>query len=85
MANRYVVIKRITNEYEVEVEADSPEEAVKKASAGDHGPGELTSYFSDGEDVTPSQWKVFENVGFGTVSDEKPLEFDREELRYLDK
>lgn len=56
---RYTVIKRIINDYAVEVEASSPEEARRKAQDNEHEPGELTSEYNDGEDYRPEKWLAY--------------------------
>lgn len=54
----YHVVKRMTNDYVVEVMATTPEDAIREAYNNQHEPGELTSNWNDGEFVTPSEWIV---------------------------
>lgn len=60
MKRKYLIEKRIINNYLVEVEAESPEEAIRNAANGMHGPGEPTSENEDGDDFYPSDWRVFD-------------------------
>lgn len=80
---KYIVEKRIINNYLVEVEADSPEGAIRNAAAGMHGPGEPTSEHEDGDDFYPSDWRVYATPQEG--EDRVEIEdFDRSGLTELD-
>lgn len=57
---KYIVEKRIINNFLVEVEADSPEEAIRNAAGGMHDPGVPTSENEDGDDFYPSEWRVYD-------------------------
>ena len=56
---KYQVLKRVVNNYRVEVEADSPEAAIRAACKNDHSPGELDSSEEDGENYRPHEWRVY--------------------------
>lgn len=60
MKRKYIVEKRIINNFLVEVEADSPEEAIRNAADGMHGEGTPTTENEDGDDFYPSEWRVFD-------------------------
>jgi len=60
---KFTVEKRIINNYLVEVEAESSEEAIRKAANNDHGPGRATSENEDGETFYPSEWRVKNGSG----------------------
>lgn len=79
---KYLVEKRIINNYLVEVEAKSPEEAVKAAYENDHDEGELTSENEDGDTFYPSAWRVFKPKEGWLHGDE--VEFPRHSLKDLD-
>jgi len=68
----YRVQKRIINNYYVEVDANSPEEAIIKAVNNDHGPGEPASDDEDGDNYKPSEWRVygtgFESAGYHEIN-----------------
>ena len=82
---KYKVLKRIINNYLVEVEADSPENAIRKAEEGDHAPGELCSEYEDGDTFYPSDWRVFEPSPSPSYSSgEINFGIDRNSLRDLD-
>lgn len=54
----YYVIKRIINDYRVEVDANTPAEALRKAYENDHKTGRKTSDYNDGDTFYPSEWIV---------------------------
>jgi hypothetical protein len=53
----YRVLKQIKAEYEVEVLADSPEDAIRKAYNNEHEPGELVD--ATEEYINVHNWRVF--------------------------
>lgn len=57
---KYLVEKRIINNYLVEVEADTPEQAIRQAEENDHGPGTHVSDNEDGDSFYPSEWRVYD-------------------------
>lgn len=82
---KYLVEKRIINNFLVEVEADSPEEAIRNAADGMHGPGEPTSENEDGDDFYPSKWRVYDLAARNeTTSGEINFGIDRLSLGDLD-
>lgn len=80
---KYRVQKRIINNYYVEVDANSPEEAIAKAADNDHGPGEPTSDDEDGDTFYPSEWRVYEKF-HSPKWEELNFGVDRSALEYLD-
>lgn len=60
---KFIVEKRIINNYRVKVYANTPEEAIRKAADNDHGPGVLTSENEDGDTFYPSEWRVKDASG----------------------
>ena len=81
----YLIEKRIINNYLVEVEASSPEEAIRNAAAGMHGPVETTSENEDGDDFYPSEWRVYDPAARSNQnSGEINFGIDRESLIDLD-
>lgn len=80
---KFIVEKRVINNYLVEVEANSPAEAIRNAADGRHGPGEPTSENEDGDDFYPSDWRVYTARQEG--EDRVEIEdFDRSTLNDLD-
>ena len=79
---QYIVEKRILNNYLVKVEANTPEEAVRKAEANDHQPSELYSGHDDGVPFDPSTWSVYN--GNACVDTVKEISVNRAELADLD-
>lgn len=55
----YFVEKRMINNYLVQVDAGSVEEAIRKATNGAHEPGELVSDNEDGDNFYPSAWRAY--------------------------
>ena len=83
---RYLVEKRIINNYLVAVEASTPEEAIRNAAEGMHKPGEPTSEHEDGDDFYPSEWRVYDlavrnDDNSGEIAD---CDIDRASLNDLD-
>lgn len=82
---KYLVEKRVINNYLVEVEANTPEEAIRRAADGLHGPGQQTSENEDGDDFYPSEWRVYNPKERGeTGSGEINYGIDRSSLTDLD-
>ena len=80
---KFIVEKRVINNYLVEVEANSPAEAIRNAAEGLHTEGELTSEHEDGDDFYPSDWRVYDPRQEG--EDRVEIEdFDRAMLNDLD-
>lgn len=59
MKRPYTVITRITNDYTVEVMADSPEAAIVAAYNNEGNERGLCSTFIDGKAVDPELWPVY--------------------------
>ncbi len=59
MKQPYTVITRITNDYTIEVYADSPEAAIVAAYNNEGECRGLCSAFIDGAAVKPEAWPVF--------------------------
>jgi hypothetical protein len=57
------IYKQVINEFEIEVRASSPNQALKKAIDGDHAPEKFTSEFCDGENHRPDLWVVTDLKG----------------------
>jgi hypothetical protein len=75
---RFKVVKRIINDYLVEVEAETPAKAIEEAMANNHDPGDCTSEWNDGDTFYPSSWIVM-------GEDDKAVEsFDRSGLTDYD-
>ena len=55
----YFIEKRMINNYLVQVDAGSVEEAIRKATNGEHEPGELFSDNEDGDTFHPSSWRAY--------------------------
>lgn len=77
---RFIVIKRIINDYEVVIEAKDAANAIEQAAANNHEPGDLTSEFNDGDTFYPSSWLVLESEQRKEITDIK-----RESLTRLDR
>ena len=57
----YIVEKRMINNYLVQVDAGSVDEAIRKAANGEHEPGELFSDNEDGDTFCPSSWRAYQD------------------------
>jgi hypothetical protein len=84
---RYSVEKRIINNYLVQVDANSPEEAILAAYNNNHEPGEISDDNESGDTFYPSEWRVY-STGTGSPGCEELPEInfgiDRVSLQKLD-